>query len=183
MSHAEVARRTEKAIKRNEERAAEKEERRARLAQARAAREAQAAAVAAGGTPKPVAGSKTPKSTPRASKSTTPAPTPRRRKRPPPPTPPPSSSTITPKPTESKRERKDPAKDVESALSYSARVFASIERELTAQLKISPKRQQRIKSVLKPKLQGEKTYEQCVVESMADGARQDPVIWNNIGKL
>ena len=39
MSHAEVARRTEKALKRQEERQAEREQRRLRLAEARAARE------------------------------------------------------------------------------------------------------------------------------------------------
>ena len=39
MSHAEVARRTEVALRRNEERKAEKEERKLRMAQARLAKE------------------------------------------------------------------------------------------------------------------------------------------------
>lgn len=171
MSHAEVARRTEKALKRNEERAAEREERRQRLAEARAAREQ-------GLTPQRPTPSKkrdrkpkkvtkpvtTPTVTPKAPKS-------RKRTAPAPPTP-------------KMEEIEKPRDDLQAAISYSARVFAAVEKEIQSQINTSTKRHARMRDILEPKIKKESktSYENKLVQSITKQSTRNPLLWNNIGK-
>ena len=200
MSHAEVARRTEVALRRNEERKAEKEERKLRMAQARLAKE---------NTPKT---QNTPtakrmkqakkKETPKQSRTQTPSRTPRGTKR--------TSSTQktiakdqpeTPKnqsrSARAKRVRGNPVSPIESnrnessvgssgvekALDYSAQVFAAVEEEIKAQIKTSPQRFQKMKSVLTPKLNQNprNSYENQLFDNLTIESREDPNLWNSLG--
>ena len=203
MSHAEVARRTEVALRRNEERKAEKEERKLRMAQARLAKEN----TPKSSTPtsaKRVKQTKKTKETPKQSR--TPSQTPSRsRKRI-------SSATQKtvankdqpetpknqPRSARAKRVRGNPVSPIESnrkegssvgssgvekALDYSAQVFAAVEEEIKAQIKTSPQRFQKMKSVLTPKLNQNprNSYENQLFDNLTIESREDPNLWNSLG--
>jgi len=202
MSHAEVARRTEVALRRNEERKAEKEERKLRMAQARLAKE-NTPKTQNTPTAKRVKQTKK-KETPKQSRtlSQTPSRTPRGLKR--------NSSTQktiakdqteTPKnqsrSAPAKRVRGNPVSPIESnrrgssvgssgvekALDYSAQVFAAVEEEIKAQIKTSPQRFQKMKSVLTPKLNQNprNSYENQLFDNLTIESREDPNLWNSLG--
>ena len=176
MSHAEVARRTEKALKRNEQREAEREARRIRLAEAKAARlrgEAPPVRVRNRNDKKrkpthsPAPNEKTkeiPKKTPR-----------RERKRP--------VNVKKEEQVEEPRLKQKEPNHLEQAISYSARVFAAVEKEIQTQIKTSSKRHERMKNLLGPKVKKESksSYENQLVQSMANESTRNPLLWNNIG--
>ena len=203
MSHAEVARRTEVALRRNEERKAEKEERKLRMAQARLAKENTPK------TPNTPAPKRVKQSKKKETKQTrTPSQTPSRSrgsKR--------SRESLaqktkdqseTPKnqssrsarakrvrsnlvsPIESNRKERSSvgSSGVEKALDYSAQVFAAVEEEIKAQIKTSPQRFQKMKSVLTPKLNQNprNSYENQLFDNLTIESREDPNLWNSLGK-
>ena len=169
MSHAEVARRTEKALKRNEERAAEREERRQRLAEARAAREQ-------GLTPqRPTPSKKRDRKSKKVTKPTvTPTVTPKA-----------SKSRKRTAPTPKVEEIEKPRDDLQAAISYSARVFAAVEKEIQSQINTSTKRHARMKEILEPKIKKESktSYENKLVQSITKQSTRNPLLWNNIGEF
>ena len=174
MSHAEVARRTEKALKRNEQREAEREARRIRLAEAKAARlrgEAPPARVRNRHDKK-----RKPTQSPAPSEKPKEKKTPRRdRKRP--------SAVVKQEPVEETRLPPKEPDHLEQAISYSARVFAAVEKEIQTQINTSPKRHQRMKNLLGPKVKKESksSYENQLVQNMANESTRNPLLWNNIG--
>ena len=207
MSHAEVARRTEVALRRNEERKAEKEERKLRMAQARLAKENTPKTP---NTPAPKRVKQSKKKETKQTPNKTPSQTPSRSR---------GSkrardtlgsaqktkdqSETTPKnqsrsarakrvrsnlvsPIESNRKEGSSvgSSGVEKALDYSAQVFAAVEEEIKAQIKTSPQRFQKMKSVLTPKLNQnpKNSYENQLFDNLTIESREDPNLWNSLGK-
>lgn len=197
MSHAEVARRTEVALRRNEERKAEKEERKLRMAQARLAKENNTPK-----TPNTPAPKRAKKKETKPSKTQTPSRS-RGSKRSAnnsiaqkakdqPETPKNQSRSARAKrvrsnlvsPIESNRKGSSVGSSgVEKALDYSAQVFAAVEEEIKAQIKTSPQRFQKMKSVLTPKLNQNprNSYENQLFDNLTIESREDPNLWNSLG--